>query len=137
MSGRNKNVSPLIPVLALLVVLSLASLALPAAEPPAPARMLRHVVAFKFNDDTSPAQIAEMTAAFRELRKQIPPIAAFEAGVNNSPEGLNKGHTHCYLLTFRSESDRDKYLKHPAHEKFVQRVKPLVADVFVVDYWAE
>ncbi|MEL6593896.1 MAG: Dabb family protein, partial [Bacteroidota bacterium] len=44
--------------------------------------------------------------------------------------------THCYLLTFASEEDRDSvYTPHPQHQAFVQSLQPHLEKVFVVDYW--
>jgi flagellar biosynthesis component FlhA len=99
--------------------------------------MLRHVVAFKFKEKTSDAQIKELVKAFRGLKKKIPQIASFETGTNNSPENLNKGHTHAFILTFNSEEDRDAYLIHPDHKEFGKLVGPIVDDVFVIDFWAK
>lgn len=99
--------------------------------------MLRHVVAFKFKEKTSDAQIKELVKAFRGLKKKIPQIASFETGTNNSPENLNKGHTHAFILTFNSEEDRDAYLVHPDHKEFGKLVGPIVEDVFVIDFWAK
>ena len=64
-----------------------------------------------------------------------PQIQGLEGGTNNSPEGLNKGCTHGWILTFGSEKDRDAYLVHPDHQEFGKLVKPLIADVFVIDFW--
>jgi hypothetical protein len=55
---------------------------------------LRHVVLFKFTDETTDAQIATIEAAFEELPEKIPEIQEFEWGPNNSPEGLDKGFTN-------------------------------------------
>jgi hypothetical protein len=99
--------------------------------------MLRHVVAFKFKEETSDAQIKELVKAFRGLKKKIPQIASFETGTNNSPEKLNKGHTHAFILSFKSEEDRDAYLIHPDHKEFGKLVGPIVDDVFVIDFWAK
>ncbi|MDP6794711.1 MAG: Dabb family protein [Verrucomicrobiota bacterium] len=99
-------------------------------------KQLRHFVCFKYKDEATMAKIAEVEKAFAALEKKITEIKAFEKGTNNSPEGLNKGFKHCYLITFGSEKDRDIYLVHPAHKKFVELVGPVVEDVFVVDYWA-
>jgi hypothetical protein len=71
---------------------------------------LRHVVAFKFKDTASPAEVKKVQTAFRALKSKIPQIASLEAGTNNSPENLNKGCTHGWILTFTSERDRDAYL---------------------------
>ena len=100
------------------------------------AKQLRHFVCFKYKAEASKEQIAEVDKAFAALEKKINEIKGFEKGMNNSPEGLNKGFKHCYLITFNSEKDRDVYLVHPAHKKFVELVGPVLEDVFVVDYWA-
>jgi hypothetical protein len=94
---------------------------------------LRHVVAFKFNDGASAQQIKQVEDAFRALKKKIPQIAGLEWGTNMSPEKLNKGFTHCFIVTFKSEKDRDEYLPHPEHKAFVEVLKPVMADAFVID----
>jgi len=100
-------------------------------------RKLRHVVAFKFKEATTKEQIKQVEDAFRDLKRKIPEIAEFEWGTNNSPEGKNKGCTHGFILTFRSEKDRDAYLPHPAHKEFGKLVGPLLDDVFVIDFWTK
>ncbi len=99
-------------------------------------KMLRHVVMFKFKKDTSDADIKKVVDAFRELPKKIDAIADFEYGTNNSPEGLNDGFEHCFLVTFESEEARGKYLPHPAHKAFVDVLKPHLEKALVIDYWA-
>ncbi|WP_196827547.1 Dabb family protein [Flavobacterium sp. CG_9.1] len=59
----------------------------------------------------------------------------YEWGVNNSPENLNNGLTHCFTLTFNSEADRDAYLIHPDHKALVALLNPAPDKVTVVDYW--
>ena len=68
---------------------------------------------------------------------EIKQIKKFEWGVNNSPEGLNQGLTHCFLVTFKSEKDREIYLPHPAHKAFVEILQPHLDKVTVIDYWAK
>jgi hypothetical protein len=99
--------------------------------------MLRHVVLFQFKSTSSESDVKMVVDAFRKLRQEIPQIADFEYGVNNSPEGLNGGLTHCFLVTFKSEADRDAYLPHPAHKRFVDLLKPHLEKATVVDYWAQ
>ena len=97
--------------------------------------MLRHVVSFKFKDGTSADDIKKIEDAFRALPSKIKEIKDFEFGTNNSPENLNQGFTHCFLVTFASEKDREVYLPHPAHLAFVEMLKPHLDKVFVIDYW--
>ena len=101
-----------------------------------PAKMLRHVVLFKFKDSSSKADIQKVVDAFRSLKASIPQVAAFEYGTDNSPEGLANGFTHCFLVTFKSEADRDVYLPHPKHKEFVDVLKPHLDKVQVIDFWA-
>jgi lysophospholipase L1-like esterase len=98
-------------------------------------KVLRHVVLFKFKKEITPEQIKEVEVAFAALPKKIPEIQSFEWGTNNSPEGLSKDFTHCFLVTFRDEKGRAVYLPHPEHLKFVDLVKPRLEEAFVVDYW--
>ena len=98
--------------------------------------MLRHIVMFQFKESSSEADVQKVVDAFRSLKNSIPQVAAFEYGTNNSPEGLANGFTHCFLITFKSEADRDVYLPHPKHKEFVEVLKPHLEKVQVLDYWA-
>ena len=96
---------------------------------------LRHVVLFRYAAHVTAEDQERVTQAFAALRDQIPGIVDFEWGVNNSPEGLHLGFTHCYMLTFDSEAARDAYLPHPAHKAFGEILKGLLDGVFVADWW--
>lgn len=98
---------------------------------------LRHVVLFKFKETSSEEDIQGVEDAFNALPSKIPLIKGYEWGMNNSPENLNKGFTHCFFLTFNSEADRDAYLPHPDHKVFEDIAGPHIEDVLVVDYWTE
>ncbi|MBG29067.1 MAG: stress responsive alpha-beta barrel domain protein [Opitutae bacterium] len=98
------------------------------------AKKIQHVVCFKFKDDASREQIKEVENAFAALKKKIPEIDKLEWGTNNSPEGLNKGFTHCFIVTFPNEKAREVYLPHPDHKAFVAILKPILDDVFVIDF---
>lgn len=102
-----------------------------------PAKMLRHVVLFKFKDDATAEQVKKVEDAFRQLPSQIKEIKAFEWGTNNSPENLNQGFTHCFFVSFSSEKDREVYLPHPKHKAFVAVLEPVLDKVLVIDYWAD
>lgn len=111
-------------------------------EPPQKTEMqqdsaLRHVVLFKFREGIPADTLQQIERAFYSLPGKIPEIRDFEWGLNNSPEGLNKGFTHCFLLTFASEADRAVYLPHPAHKAFGVMIAPWLEDVLVMDYWAQ
>ena len=98
---------------------------------------LLHVVSFKFKETASKEQIKEVEVAFRDLKKKINAIRDYQWGINVSPEKHDKGFTHGFILTFDSEKDRDAYLVHPDHKAFGKLVGSVLADVFVIDFWAQ
>jgi len=108
-----------------------------ATEEAKEGKVLRHVVVFKFKDSASKDDIRKVEKAFADLPKKIKEIKDFEWGTNNSPEMLDQGYTHCFLVTFASEEDRAAYLPHPAHTKFVSILRPHLESAFVIDYWAK
>ena len=107
------------------------------ADAPAKKGKLNHVVALKFKESASKEQIQAVEEAFHGLKKKIKEINALEWGTNVSPEKHDKGFTHCFVLSFKSDKDRDAYLVHPAHKEFGKLLGPVMADVFVIDFWAE
>ncbi len=95
---------------------------------------LRHLVLLRFKDTAPPAQRQHLEQEFCALQSKIGAVQSLEWGTNNSPEGLAKGFTHCFNLTFADEAGRAAYLPHPAHLAFVEQLQPALDDVLVLDY---
>ena len=108
-----------------------------AAQPTMKKEKLFHVVSLKFKPSAKPEDIKKVEAAFVALKTKIPQIASIEWGNNNSPEKLDKGFTHCFVLVFKSEADRAAYLPHPDHKAFGAMLGPILEDVTVLDFWAQ
>ena len=89
---------------------------------------------FQFNEDVSDEKVTEVEKAFLALGDKIDTIVDVEFGTNVSPEGLNEGLTHCFLVTFKDKKGLEVYLPHKAHQEFVTLVKPVLAKVVVIDY---
>jgi len=100
-------------------------------------KTLYHVVSIKFKDTATPEQIRAVEEAFKALKGRVPGVVSLTWGTNVSPEKRNMGFTHCFILTFADDKDRDAYLTHPAHKEFVKMLEPVMADVFVIDFWAK
>ena len=98
------------------------------------AAKVHHVVCLKFKSSATPEDIKKVEAAFAALQDKIPGIEALKWGTNVSKEQRNKGFTHCFVLTFKTQKERDAYLEHPEHKAFGSLVGPLVDDVFVIDF---
>ena len=70
-----------------------------------------------------------MDAVFEELRgfrQAIPGITGFQGGAYRSTEGLSKGFTHGFTMTFVDEAARDAYLPHPLHQAVVAKLLPML-----------
>ncbi len=100
------------------------------------AKVLRHVVLYKFKDDLPAEQVQQVVDTFAALPQKVDTIVDFEYGTNVSPEGKSEGLTHAFVVTFRDEAGRDAYLKHPAHLAYVDVVRDRREKVVVFDYWA-
>jgi len=100
---------------------------------------IRHLVIFHIRPGATPEQVKSFTDHFRALKDNIPGIIAFEHGENNSPEGMNRGLNHVYMLTFQDAAARDAYLPHQEHKKFIElnATMGITDEVFVIDYAPE
>ncbi len=100
-------------------------------------KKLRHVVAFKFKAGTTPEQMQKATADFLRLKALVPQIIAIEGGPDVALAQKQGKYTHCFVVTVKNQPDLDAYGSHPHHQAFSKSVDPLLAEVMVVDYWAE
>lgn len=96
---------------------------------------LRHLVLFTFKATSSKEEVSNIVKQFASLYGKVPQVKKFEWGLNISPEHLDQGFTHCFMLTFSAEKDLADYQLNPAHKQFQSVLKPLMDKVFVVDYW--
>jgi hypothetical protein len=111
----------------------------PAAE----GQVLKHLVMYKFKPEATPEQVQEVVTAFLGLRDKVNANAGapgivlnIEHGLNTSTEGKSDGLTHIFVVTFQNEAGLAAYLKHPAHDAYVQVVKDRREKVVVFDYLA-
>ena len=95
---------------------------------------LTHLVMLRIKPGTPEARVAEIATGFGALKDLIPGITHFEWGHNASPEGKDKGLTHCFRLDFVDAAARDAYLPHPDHVAFAESLRDAVEDVCVIDY---
>jgi hypothetical protein len=101
---------------------------------------VKHVALIRFKPNTPASVIEKVFSDLASLRGKIPGLRDFSGGPYSSPEGLNKGFTHGFVMTFADEASRDAYLPHPDHEKVKAEIIPLLdgglSGVIVFD-WLE
>jgi hypothetical protein len=95
--------------------------------------MVRHFGVFQFKDTVTDEQIVYCFKTMKAMVGQIPGLLDMEHGPYNSPEGLNDGFTHGFVMTFDSLGARDAYLPHPVHEHAKEVVVPNLERVVVFD----
>jgi hypothetical protein len=83
-------------------------------------------VLLRFSAKTPARTVDEIFAGLDGLRRKIPGVLDFSGGAYKSNEGLNKGFTHGFVMTFADAAARDAYLTHPEHEAIKQKVLPLL-----------
>src|ERR1700687_1560123 len=97
-------------------------------------KKVHHLVVVKFKPGTSEATIGRLFAALARLKQVIPGIEHFAGGPYSSPEGLNQGFTHGFLITFGSVEARNTYLTHPEHEQVKRDFLPGIENVIAFDF---
>ncbi|MGQ0633515.1 MAG: Dabb family protein [Planctomycetaceae bacterium] len=99
---------------------------------------VKHLVLLRFSPQTTREAIAGIFEALDELQERIPGIVEIASGVYSSPEGLNKGFTHGFVVTFADAASRDVYLDHPSHnvvkQLIVAELAGGLADVISFDF---
>jgi len=79
--------------------------------------MIHHLVLLKIRRDVPKKEVEKVFVELANLRKLIPGLLSYAGGPYSSPEGMNKGYTHAFAMTFADAKARDRYLPHPAHEQ--------------------
>ncbi|HUR28216.1 MAG TPA: Dabb family protein, partial [Planctomycetota bacterium] len=66
---------------------------------------------------------------------------SYSWGAYASPEGMQRGYTHGFCMTFADAKSRDAYLPHPLHEKVKAEVLAIleggIDGVLAFDYEAD
>jgi len=95
--------------------------------------MIRHVVAFRWIPEATPAQIDAVTAALRALPGKIPEIRSFRCGPD---VGVNDGNwDYAVVAEFDSLEDQTIYRDHPEHRAVIDNeLAAIRADRAAVQY---
>lgn len=101
--------------------------------------MIRHIVLLQFKPDLQQSIIYSALDQLGLLKKCIPSIKSFSYGKNCSPENLNQGFSHVFVMEFEDESGRELYLNHPEHKRIARdSILPLLENgldsALAIDY---
>ena len=101
--------------------------------------MIEHIVLLKFKSNLADYEINAALNQLGDLRTLIPSIIDFSFGENCSPEQLNQGFTHVFIMKFEDSKGRDLYLNHPEHKRIAtELIMPMmeegITSIVVIDY---
>ncbi|KAF2196703.1 hypothetical protein GQ43DRAFT_426059 [Delitschia confertaspora ATCC 74209] len=101
-----------------------------------------HIVLFQFKKDATAEDVSTISRLTLALKNDCihpktnkPYIKSASGGTDNSPEGIQNGITHAFIMEFETEADRDYYLfKDPAHDAFKKLAGRVLEKVQAVDF---
>lgn len=94
--------------------------------------MLKHIVFFKFKDDTPDGHLAEFKAKIEALPPVIPEIQSLEFGIDELHTERSWDAT--LVMTFEDTDALQVYQVHPDHQAVVAFNMPHLANIASVDY---
>ncbi|KAL4888668.1 hypothetical protein BDV59DRAFT_188123 [Aspergillus ambiguus] len=103
---------------------------------------ITHIVLFQFKTDTTPDVVRDVCSRMLALKdKCIHPttqktyIRLSSGGADNSPEGIQNGITHAFVVEFASAADRDYYVKEDqTHQEFIRSLDGVIEKAQVIDF---
>jgi hypothetical protein len=78
--------------------------------------MIRHIVLTKFRPETPEGKIAEIYAGLSALAEKLPGAQKFTGGRSESPEQIERGYMHGFVIDFDSWDALQSYADNPTHQ---------------------
>jgi hypothetical protein len=79
--------------------------------------MIRHIVLIRFQAVVTEARIAELFAELHQIRDKIPGTLAITSGKSESPEQIERGYMHGFVVDFADWAALQAYQVHPDHKR--------------------
>jgi len=87
-----------------------------AYTPPKPQK--QRIVCFKFKQGTSQESIKQHMLDFQDLKRNLPEIVSYSAGNTLSENGENAEYDVMHYLTFRTDSEMEKFRESAQYKAF-------------------
>lgn len=78
--------------------------------------MIRHIVLTKFKPETTQEKIAEIYAGLSGLAEKLPGAQDFTGGRSESPEQIERGYMHGFVIDFESWEALQNYADNEEHQ---------------------
>ena len=84
--------------------------------------MIRHIVLIRFQPGVSDAEIADIFEELHRIKPLIPGLLDITAGRSESPEKIERGYLHGFVVDFADWDALAAYQDHPDHKALGARL---------------
>jgi len=78
--------------------------------------MIRHIVLTRFKPEIDEELITKIYSDLSDLTEKLPGANAFYGGRSESPEQIERGYMHGFVIDFDSWDALKSYSEHPEHK---------------------
>ena len=78
--------------------------------------MIRHIVLVKVRPEVTEGEMAAIFADLAAIRAKLPGVLAIHAGRSESPEQIERGYLHGFIIDFVDWQALQSYQDHPDHK---------------------
>ena len=78
--------------------------------------MIRHIVLIKFQPSVSEDTVRDLFQELRTIRDQVSGILDITSGRSESPEKIERGYMHGFVVDFEDWDALERYQTHPDHK---------------------
>ncbi|MGS4946184.1 Dabb family protein [Meridianimarinicoccus sp. RP-17] len=90
--------------------------------------MIRHIVLVKFKPQTAESEITAILDGLAALVSALPGARGFSGGRSESPEGMERGYTHGFVIDFDGWADLETYATDATHRALGARLAENAVD---------
>ncbi|MFN8830719.1 MAG: Dabb family protein [Labrys sp. (in: a-proteobacteria)] len=84
--------------------------------------MIRHIVLIRFRPEVSEAEIAAIFSDLAAIQAVLPGVRSITAGRSESPEQIERGYMHGFVVDFDDWAALAAYQSHPDHKAVGARI---------------
>jgi hypothetical protein len=78
--------------------------------------MIRHIVLIRFLPSQSEGLISDLFAELHAINGKVPGLLAITSGKSESPEQMERGYMHGFVVDFSDWAALQAYQDHPEHQ---------------------
>jgi hypothetical protein len=78
--------------------------------------MVRHIVLIRFRQDVSETAIAALFAELHRIEGKVSGLLSITSGRSESPEQMERGYMHGFVVDFADWDGLQAYQDHPDHQ---------------------